>query len=186
MRESIPSARARRVRLVILDVDGVMTDGGVYLGATGSGEPVELKRYEITDGLGIHLLQRAGIEVAIVTGRESESVRLRAAELEVRECHQDAGARKLPIVQGLLERLGMDWEEAAFVGDDLADLPVFRRVGLPAAVANGVPEIRSLAAWVAERRGGEGAVREFAEALLSARGEWSRAVAGYLAARDET
>jgi 3-deoxy-D-manno-octulosonate 8-phosphate phosphatase (KDO 8-P phosphatase) len=185
VREAIRTALAARVRLVVLDVDGVMTDGGIYLGAAESGERVEMKRYEITDGLGVRLLQLAGIEVAIVTGRESHSVRFRAEELGVTECHQDAGAQKLPIVRELMKRLGIGWDEVAFVGDDLADLPVFRRVGLPAAVANAVPEIRARAAWVATRAGGHGAVREFAEALLDARGERSAAVERYLATRDE-
>ena len=170
---------AGRVRLVILDVDGVLTDGGIYLGATESGERVELKRFEITDGLGIRLLRDAGIEVAIVTGRESGAVSLRAEELGITECHQDATAAKLPIVEALIERLGIDWDEVAFLADDLADLPVLRRVGLPAAVANAVPEIRALARWIGDRRGGEGAAREFAEALLRARGEWGALVEAY-------
>jgi 3-deoxy-D-manno-octulosonate 8-phosphate phosphatase (KDO 8-P phosphatase) len=177
---------ARRVRLLVLDVDGVLTDGGIYLGATASGEPVELKRFEITDGLGIHLLQEAGIRVSIVTGRESEAVRLRALELAVDECHQDRTARKLVIVDALLERLGIGWEETAFLGDDLADIPVLRRVGVPCAVANAVAEVRALAVWTGRRRGGAGAVRELAEALLSARGEWSSRVEEYLLAREAT
>ena len=178
-------ALARRVRLVVLDVDGVLTDGGIYLGASESGERVEMKRFEITDGLGVRLLQDAGIAVAIVTGRESLSVRLRAEELQISECHQDAGANKLPIVRALIERVDVAWEEVAFVSDDLADIPVLRRVGLPVAVANAVPEVRAIARWVSRRRGGEGAVREFTEALLAARGEWSRRVEAYLAERDD-
>ena len=177
---------AGRIRLVVLDVDGVLTDGGIYLGATEEGARVEMKRYEITDGLGVRLLQEAGIQVAIVTGRESASVRLRAEEMQVTECHQDPLANKLPIVRALLERTGLTWEQTAFVSDDLADIPVLRRVGLAAAVANAVPEVRALAHWVARRRGGKGAVREFAEALLSARGEWGARVSAYLAGREES
>lgn len=183
-RQAIPIEAARKVRLVVLDVDGVLTDGGIYLGATASGERVELKRYEITDGLGIRLLQEAGIQVAIVTGRESLSVSFRAEELRIDECHQDAGANKLPIVTGLVERLGMAWDEVAFVSDDLADIPVLRRVGLPVAVANAVSEVRALASWVSTRSGGRGAVREFAEVLLGARGDWSSAVDRYLHTRE--
>lgn len=180
----ISAAAAERVRLVVLDVDGVLTDGGIFLGATESGERVELKRFEITDGLGVRLLQDAGITVAIVTGRESGAVRLRAAELGISECHQDATAAKLPIVRGLVERLGLAWQEIAFLADDLADLPVLRRVGLAAAVANAVPEVMAEAQWVARRGGGEGAVREFAEALLHARGEWPALVEAYVADRE--
>jgi 3-deoxy-D-manno-octulosonate 8-phosphate phosphatase (KDO 8-P phosphatase) len=181
---AIPRELARGIRIVILDVDGVLTDGGIYLGATASGEAVELKRFEITDGLGVHFLKQAGIEVAIVTGRESESVRLRAKELGIAECLQDRSANKLPLVEALLERCGCSWAEAAFVGDDLADLPVLRRVGLPVAVANAVPEVRALARWTARRNGGRGAVREFAEALLHGRGEWPDLLRQYVAERE--
>lgn len=181
---TIPSELAGRIRLLALDVDGVLTDGGIYLGATDSGERVEMKRFEITDGLGVHLLQEAGIRVAIVTGRESAAVRLRAEELRIEECHQDATAAKLRMTRRLLERLGIGWDEVAFLGDDLADLPVLRRVGLPAAVANAVPEVLATATWVARKRGGEGAVREFAEALLHARGVWAETVEAYVAGRE--
>jgi 3-deoxy-D-manno-octulosonate 8-phosphate phosphatase (KDO 8-P phosphatase) len=174
---------ARRIRLLMLDVDGVLTDGGIYLGATEAGERIEMKRYEITDGLGIRLLRDAGIEVAIITGRESQSVTIRAEELGIRECHQDRTASKLPIATRLLESLDMRWDEAAFLGDDLADLPVLRRVALPGAVANAVAEVRAVARWRGRRAGGSGAVREFAEALLKARGEWVERVERYLEER---
>jgi 3-deoxy-D-manno-octulosonate 8-phosphate phosphatase (KDO 8-P phosphatase) len=181
----LPSDLAHRVRLVAFDVDGVLTDGGVFLGATDDGERVEMKRFEITDGLGIKLLQDAGITVAIVTGRESHAVRLRAEELSILECHQDASAAKLPVMERMLQRLGIGWEETAFLGDDLADLPLLTRVGVPAAVANAVPEVRSLARWVGRRRGGEGAAREFAEAMLRARGEWPDLVRRYVEDREQ-
>lgn len=181
---AIPAELARRVRLVVLDVDGVMTDGGIYLGATDSGERVELKRFEIQDGLGIRLLQEAGITCAIVTGRESHAVRLRAEELGIVECHQDRSAAKLRIVEGLLERLGVSWEETAFLGDDLPDLAILRRVGLPAAVGNAGSDARACALWQGERSGGHGAVREFAEALLGARGEWAERVEAYVRDRE--
>jgi 3-deoxy-D-manno-octulosonate 8-phosphate phosphatase (KDO 8-P phosphatase) len=176
---------ARPIRLVAFDVDGVLTDGGIYLGATDAGERVEMKRFEITDGLGIKLLQDAGIAVAIVTGRESHAVRFRADELAIAECHQDSTAAKLPIVERLLDRLGISWAETAFVGDDLADLPVLRRVGLPIAVANAVAEVRAAAHWVGTRPGGQGAAREVAEALLTARGEWAERVERYVQEREQ-
>jgi 3-deoxy-D-manno-octulosonate 8-phosphate phosphatase (KDO 8-P phosphatase) len=184
-RVTIPAELAARIRLVAFDVDGVLTDGGIFLGATDAGERVELKRFEITDGLGVRLLQEAGLVVAIVTGRESHAVKLRAEELGIGECHQDASAAKLPILERLIERLGLGWEEVAFLADDLADIPVLRRVGLPAAVANAVAEVRALARWVGRRRGGEGAAREFAEALLEARGEWAERVRQYLDEREK-
>ncbi len=187
MSESVAIGRevAERIRLVGLDVDGVLTDGGIYLGGTDAGERVEMKRFEITDGLGIRLLQEAGVQVAIVTGRESAAVRHRAEELGIVECHQDRTAAKLPIMRGIMERLGVAWEEVAFLGDDLPDLPLLRRVGLPAAVGTAVVEVKAEAGWVARRSGGRGAVREFAEALLRARGEWAEGVDRYVRGREE-
>jgi 3-deoxy-D-manno-octulosonate 8-phosphate phosphatase (KDO 8-P phosphatase) len=182
--EPIDPALARRIRMVVLDVDGVMTDGGVYLGATASGEAVEMKRFDIQDGLGILMMRSAGLRVAIVTGRISEAVRLRAAELGVDDLHQDATADKLAAVSALLERHAIAWEETAFLGDDIPDLVVLRRVGLPAVVGNATAVARASAAWRGRRHGGHGAVREFAEALLTARGSWADAVEAYVAERE--
>jgi len=178
----IHPALARSIRLVALDVDGVLTDGGIYLGAA-DGKPVELKRYEIQDGLGIHFLQRAGLRVAIVTGRVSESVRLRAAELGVDDVAQDPQAQKLPAFLSILDRHGIAPSEAAFVGDDFPDLAVMRLVGLPVAVANAVPEIKAACALTLSRSGGAGAVREFVELLLKARGDWDTVTEQYVAER---
>jgi 3-deoxy-D-manno-octulosonate 8-phosphate phosphatase (KDO 8-P phosphatase) len=144
-----------------------------------------MKRFEITDGLGVVMLQKAGIEVAIVTGRRSEVVAMRARELNIEEVHQDPKARKLPVVREMLESRGLEWENAAFLSDDLADIPVLRRVGLPVAVSNAVPEVHSIARWRTSKPGGKGAVREFAEALLKARGEWDTVLDSYLQEREE-
>ncbi|MBI4539451.1 MAG: HAD-IIIA family hydrolase [Gemmatimonadetes bacterium] len=184
MPTAIPAEVARRVKLVILDVDGVLTDGAIYLGRSPSGEGVELKRFDITDGLGIKMLEWSGIHVAIVSGRESGATTLRARELGIEDCYQDASAHKLPLVTMLMERRGASWSEVAYLADDLADLPVLRRVGLPVAVANAVPEVRARATWTTTQPGGQGAVREFAETLLRARGEWERLVQEYCDARD--
>ena len=178
----IDTALAKRIRLVGLDVDGVLTDGGIYLGDAG-GTPMELKRYNIEDGLGVKFLHSAGLKVVIVTGRVSESVRLRAAELNVDDLAQDAQARKLPAFRKMLDRFGVDPAEAAFVGDDLPDLAILRVVGLPVAVGNAVPEVRACCKTQLTRRGGEGAVREFTEMLLKARGEWDELVEEYVAMR---
>jgi 3-deoxy-D-manno-octulosonate 8-phosphate phosphatase (KDO 8-P phosphatase) len=161
-----------------------MTDGGVYLGATASGESVELKRFDIQDGLGVLMLKNAGLRVAIVTGRVSEAVRIRAGELQVDELHQDPHADKLTALTKILERQGIGWDETAFLGDDLPDLVVLRRVGLPAVVGNATSDARASAVWAAKKHGGHGAVREFAEALLTARGQWADAVAQYVAERE--
>jgi len=172
-------ARARLVRLVIFDVDGVLTDASVYVGVLPDGRTLELKRFDIQDGLGIQLLKRAGIQVAFVSGRLSEATALQARALEVEECHQDPDARKVPLVEGILERTAVSWEETAMLADDLPDLAVFRRVGLRVAVANAQPEVAALADWQTQSRGGGGAVREFCRALLVARGDWDRLIEEY-------
>ncbi|HWZ59852.1 MAG TPA: HAD hydrolase family protein [Gemmatimonadaceae bacterium] len=165
-----------RIRLVGLDVDGVLTDGGIYLGDAG-----EYKRYDIQDGFGVLALREAGIKVAVVTGRVSESVRVRAQEMRVDELAQDAQARKLPALLRICDRLGITPAETAFVGDDFPDLAIMRVVGLPVAVANAAPEVRAAARVHLSRSGGHGAVREFAELLLKARGEWTTIVEGIVA-----
>ena len=167
----LASAAARRVRLLGLDVDGVLTDNGVFIGPV-AGEPVELKRFDIQDGLGLILLHTAGLPVVWISGRSSEATTLRAAELRVEELLQVPGPRKVAALSEVLERRGIGWDEVAFVGDDLADLPVLRRVGLPIAVANAVPEVKAVAAYVTRAAGGHGAVREVVEALLRSRGDW--------------
>lgn len=178
----IDSALADAIRLVVLDVDGVLTDGGIYLGAV-DGRPLEFKRYDIQDGLGIHLMQQAGIRVAIITGRISESVRLRAAELGIEDVAQDANAQKLPAFLATLDRHGIAPSEVAFIGDDFPDLAVLRLVGLPVAVGNAVPEVKKACAVHLRRTGGAGAVREFAELLLKARDEWDSVTERYVAER---
>ena len=169
--------------MVVLDVDGVLTDGGLYIGSTRGGEAVELKRFDVQDGIGVRMLDNAGIHVAIVSGRVSVATDLRAAELGIEDVYQDAGARKMPVLEKLLAARGVGWGEVALLGDDLADLPVLRRVGLAATVANGVLEVRRVATWQSSREGGRGAVREFAEALLRARGQWDGLVEEYRRAR---
>lgn len=173
---------ARSIRLVGLDVDGVLTDGGIYLGDV-AGARVEFKRYDIQDGLGIYFLRNAGIQVVIVTGRVSESVALRARELEIEDVVQDAQARKLPAFLAMLDRKGIAPGHAAFIGDDFPDMGVLRTVGLPVAVGNAVPEVMRAARLHLSRQGGRGAVREFAELLLKARGEWDEACERYVAER---
>ena len=186
MPEAIPAELARRIRMVAFDVDGVLTDGGIYLGATESGEPVEMKRFDIQDGLGIQMMKAAGLRVAIVTGRTSEAVRIRADELQVDDLHQDRTANKVEALTAILEKQGIGWEETAFVGDDLPDIAVLRRVALPAVVGNATSDARAFALWHGTKEGGRGAVREFAEALLTARGEWADAVKSYVSEREKS
>jgi len=180
----IDPAIARKIKLVAFDVDGVMTDGGIYLGDV-DGRRLEIKRYEIQDGLGIAMLRLAGLHVAIVTGRVSESVRLRALELGVDDVAQDPDGHKLAGFNAILARRHLNADETAFVGDDFPDMSLLRIVGLPVAVGNAVPEVRAICRHHLERRGGHGAVREFAEDFLKARGEWDAAWQRYVAARSQ-
>ena len=179
----IDAQTARRVRLLGLDVDGVLTNNAVYLGLA-DGERVEFKQFDIRDGLGIHLARRAGLAVAWISGRFSEATSLRAAELAIDELVQEDAARKAPAMAELLARRGVGWDEVAFVGDDLPDLPVMRRVGLPIAVANAVKETREAAAYVTRSPGGAGAVREVVEVLLRMRGQWDDVLQSYLRERE--
>ena len=178
----IDAALAASIRLVVLDVDGVLTDAGYYLGDVG-GTPSGSLRYNIQDGVGIALLRAAGIKVALITGRESESVRLRAAELSVDALVQDRRAHKVPSLRRVAKDFGVGLEEIAFVGDDLPDIGPMRIVGMPVAVANAVKDVADIAAVHLTRSGGQGAVREFVELLLQARGEWSDLVEAYVAER---
>lgn len=174
----------RQVRLVGLDVDGVLTDNGIYVGLV-SGQPTELKRFDIQDGIGIHLLRGAGLKVVFVSGRVSEASRLRAEEVGVDEIVQDSNARKLPAFESLLERFGVRMEDAAFMGDDLPDVPILKRVGLPVAVANATADVKAVAQHVTVAEGGRGAVREFAEEFLRARGQWETVVQKYFEERGD-
>lgn len=171
---------ARRVRLLAMDVDGVLTDNGIWIGPV-AGERVELKRFDIQDGLGLVLLRSLDLPVVWLSGRQSEATALRARELQVEEVLQVAGPEKLPTLLQVLERRGLKWEDVAFIGDDLADLQVLRLVGLPIAVANAVAEVKAVATYVTRARGGHGAVREVVELLLKARGIWEEMLARYFA-----
>ncbi len=174
----IPKTTARRVRLVVLDVDGTLTDGGIYMGRADDA-PIELKRFHVEDGIAVRMMRKAGLQVAIVSGRVSAATDLRAAELGIADVYQDPNAHKMPTMERLLAAKKVEWSQVAVIGDDLADLPLMRRAGLPATVANGVPEVRQSAVWQSVRRGGQGAVREFAEALLRARDQWDELVDEY-------
>jgi 3-deoxy-D-manno-octulosonate 8-phosphate phosphatase (KDO 8-P phosphatase) len=155
---------ARGVRLAVFDVDGVFTDGRLWMGSDG----VEFKAFSVRDGIGIKQLLAAGIEVAIISGRASPAVDRRMAELGVTRlvqgCHDKAAA-----LLKLLAETGIEARQAAFLGDDTPDLPPMRMVGLPAAVADAHPAALEAAAWVSTLPGGRGAVREFCEMLLEAR-----------------
>ncbi|HEY7684058.1 MAG TPA: HAD hydrolase family protein [Gemmatimonadales bacterium] len=181
----IDAAVAGRIKLLGLDVDGVITNNAIYLGLVAD-QRVEFKRFDIQDGLAMGLARRMGLLVAWVSGRYSDATTLRASELRIDEVIQDRGARKVPAMTDMLLRRGVGWDEVAFLGDDLADVPVLRRAGLPLAVANAVDEVKRIAAYTTQASGGNGAVREAIEVLLRAQGRWDEAVRVYLEDRGET
>jgi len=157
--------RAKRIRLLVLDVDGVLTDGRLFISAAGE----ELKVFHVRDGSGLVAVQRAGIVVAIISGRDSPAVMRRAGELGIRHVHQgvnDKGAQ----LDRLMTELGVTTAETACVGDDTPDAPMLRRAGLAIAVADAHPALLAAAHWVTPSNGGQGAVRETCDLLLSARG----------------
>ena len=180
MESSTAEQKLGAVRLLGLDVDGVLTDGGILMGSakppTGSGEMQEhftcdLRRFDSRDGVGIKLLERAGIRVAVISGRRSLAVEQRCAELGIEDVIQGT-IRKVAAMKSLLKLHGLQPHEAAFVGDDLPDLPLMEFVGVGFAVADACPEVIDGADIVLRHGGGRGAVREAAEYILKAQGRW--------------
>ena len=163
------------VDLLILDVDGVMTDGGIIRDDAGQ----QLKRFHVRDGAGIVMWRRLGKEVAIITGKESDVVRHRAEELGIEHVYQNVGD-KLAVYNQLKEELGIVDAAIAYIGDDLPDLPVMRRVGVAIAVADAVDEVKAVATYVAKYPGGYGAVRDGIEFLCKEMGIWRQVVDKYL------
>jgi 3-deoxy-D-manno-octulosonate 8-phosphate phosphatase (KDO 8-P phosphatase) len=159
-------ARARAVRLAIFDVDGVMTDGTLYIGADGEA----FKAFNILDGHGLKLLEKAGVETAILSGRKSQAVALRMKELGIRHVIQGTGDDKVPHFERLLKKLELAEAQCSYMGDDLQDLAVLRRCGLAVAPANAVEEVKAAAHHVTRAAGGRGAVRELCDLLLRSRG----------------
>lgn len=159
--------KAKKIQLLILDVDGVMTDGRIVMNDLGQ----EIKFFNVKDGHGIRLLLKAGIDVAIITGRESETVRRRAADLQIPMVYQ--GIRdKEAVCRNIMEDKGLEKEQVCCMGDDLPDIPMFRCAGLPIAVADATYETRNSALYITKAPGGYGAVREVCEIILKARGAW--------------
>ena len=168
------SGKAARVRLFVIDVDGVLTDGGILFDGNG----VETKRFHVRDGHGIKMMQRAGIEVGIITGRTSEAVRIRAEELGISLVRQGI-FEKLAEWRDILGERGLSPEESAYVGDDIVDIPLLRQVGFAAAVADAEEYVLSEVDFVSSRRGGDGAVREIIEFVLHSCGAWDAVTAKY-------
>ena len=161
--------QAQGIRVVFFDVDGVLTDGGLYFSEGGE----TLKRFHTLDGHGIKLLQRAGITPAVVTGRDSKALRLRLAALGVTHAHFGTEDKR-PAAEAVLAALGLDWTQAAAMGDDWPDLPVMTRCAFACAPANAQAEVLALAHYVTRLSGGAGAVRELCDLLLVASGQYVR------------
>ena len=159
--------KARKIRLALLDVDGVMTDGSILF----LGDGTEVKMFHAADGVGIRLAQRVGIEVGVITGRRSAAVEQRCKELDITEVHM-GDWRKLPVFEDIVKRRGIPAGEICYIGDDLVDLPILRRVGLAAAVPDSPPEVLEVVDVVSRRQGGRGAVREILEGIIRAQGRW--------------
>ena len=168
------TARAKRVRLAIFDVDGVMTDGTLYIGARGEA----LKAFNILDGHGLRMLREAGVVTAILSGRKHAAVDRRAKELSIDHVVQGR-SDKVPEFEKLIKRLKLEANACAYVGDDLPDLPVLRRAGVAVAVADACPEVRKAADFVTAAAGGRGAVRDAVEWLLKLQGAWADLVGRY-------
>ncbi len=173
----MPSAThlAQSVRAIIFDVDGVLTDGGLYRSDDGQ----EFKRFHSADGLGIRMLADAGIKIGIITGRESNVVRHRCEELNIE--HVIQGARdKLPAFESMCSQLDIPPTDFAYMGDDIIDLPVMRRVGLALTVPNANQEVSNIAHWTSARAGGHGAAREACELILKSKNLYDEAVKRYM------
>jgi 3-deoxy-D-manno-octulosonate 8-phosphate phosphatase (KDO 8-P phosphatase) len=156
----------KKIKLLILDNDGVLTDGKIFF--TASGE--QILSFHIHDGLGIKRLQAAGVIVAVISGRDSHALRLRLTELDIE--NQFLGQHeKIPAYEMILSKLKLTPEEVAYVGDDLPDMPVMEKVGLPMTVANAIPDVKKVALYCTEKKGGEGAVREICDLIITTKGQ---------------
>ncbi len=171
MKINASAQKLKRIRLLLLDVDGVLTDGSITYSDTGS----ETKVFNVKDGLGLKLLMEAGIQVCLVTGRRSEALQHRCRDLGIRYLFDGVG-RKDQLLEKILELTGADADSTAFVGDDLPDLCLMRRVGLAIAVADAHDLVRKNADWITSAAGGRGAVREVCDALMEARGMWQKMI----------
>lgn len=170
-----PEQRAALVKCIVFDVDGVLTDCRVHIGSAG-----EFKSFNIQDGMGIVIARKMGIKIAFLTGRASESTRVRATELGIDELRESRNVSKGVALREVLAKMHMKPEETCYVGDDLGDLPAMRLAGFPVAVANAVEEVKFHAAWTTSRKGGDGAAREVVETILKMQERWAYAVKKYL------
>jgi 3-deoxy-D-manno-octulosonate 8-phosphate phosphatase (KDO 8-P phosphatase) len=163
--------RMKRIKMILLDVDGVLTDGGIILGNEGE----EIKKFDIQDGMGVTLARMAGMKVGIITGRQSSLVERRAKELNM-DVVMQGFFHKLPAYQEILRSYPFEENEICYMGDDFLDLEVLERVGLAVTPANGRPQIKAMAHFVTQASGGKGAVRELVDTIITAKGMWDEVV----------
>lgn len=166
--------KLQHIKILIMDVDGVMTDGRIIINDDGR----ETKNFDVRDGHGIKLVQRYGIEVALLTGRQSEVVKHRANELGITEVHQKIFNKKEVFVE-ILQKNNLNADQAAFIGDDIIDIPVLKEAGFSATVADAIDIVKKTVDYVTKKKGGRGAVREVCEMLLQAQGRWPEIAAKY-------
>lgn len=169
------AARLERVRIFLCDVDGVLTDGSVFIGADR-----ETKRFNIRDGLGLVFLRRVGIKTGWISSRPSAATQLRAAELKIDYLEQTKHG-KIPQVEKILAAARLNWDEVCYVGDDVVDLGVMERAGVAVSVGDGIDEVRAAAHYVTRAPGGHGAIREVVEMILKAQNKWDGIIADYAA-----
>jgi 3-deoxy-D-manno-octulosonate 8-phosphate phosphatase (KDO 8-P phosphatase) len=169
------SERLAHVKIFLCDVDGVLTNATVFIG-----DGREYKQFNVLDGLGLKMLQREGIKVGWISNRPSLATQQRAEELKIDFLHQAQG-NKVRAAEQILAKTGLTWEELCYVGDDVLDLGVLKRAGVPVVVSNGIPEARAMAAYVTKVPGGQGAVREVVRLILQAQDRWDRLVKEYAA-----
>jgi 3-deoxy-D-manno-octulosonate 8-phosphate phosphatase (KDO 8-P phosphatase) len=165
--------KARRIKLLILDVDGVLTDGRIIYDNFGD----EFKFFNVNDGMGVYLLGRAGIKTVIITARKTRAVIRRARDMRVTAVYSNHD--KLKVYEKVLRKFRIKDEEVCFIGDDLLDLPIIKRAGFPAAPPNAVEEVRGSSSYITQKGGGKGAVREVAEIILKSQGVWDKLISQY-------
>lgn len=166
--------KAKKIKLLLLDVDGVLTDGKIIYDSKGR----DMKFFDVHDGLGVYLLQKAGIPTILITAKGSKAIRPRARDMRVAEVFENISP-KTAILDKILKRYKVALDEICFAGDDLVDLCLMKRVGFPIAVFNAAPEIKQVASYITLREGGRGAVREISELILKSQGKWQEQVRSY-------
>ncbi len=166
--------RAQKIKLLILDVDGVITDGRIIYDSKGR----DLKLFDVHDGLGVYLLKRMGIRTILITAKGSKAIKPRAKDMQVDKVYENIFP-KTKIYEKILKDYGISDDEVCFVGDDLVDIGILKKVGLPVAVLNACPEVKESSLYITQQKGGRGAVREVTEFILKAQNKWQEALKIY-------